>query len=96
MITTAIRKTVSRTFKAKPQAQLPDFAAKASIPIRHLAIGFKGKEIDLSFYMNNQFATLFFATLSVFLTNKGDSTASPCAICSRCCAKISASMSFSK
>lgn len=68
MITTAIRKTVSRTLKIKPQAQLPDFAAKAAIPIRHMAIGFKGKEIDLSFYMNNQFATLFFATLSVFLT----------------------------
>ncbi|MDQ9751930.1 hypothetical protein RFZ03_14910, partial [Acinetobacter baumannii] len=27
-----------------------------------------GKEIDIEFYVNNQFATLFFATLSVFLT----------------------------
>jgi predicted metal-dependent hydrolase len=33
-----------------------------------LAIGFEGKQVDLSFYMNNQFATIFFATLSVFLT----------------------------
>ena len=72
MITDLIRKTVSKSvsnpFKSASQTQLPDFASKASIPIRHLAIGFEGKQIDLSFYMNNQFATLFFATLSVFLT----------------------------
>lgn len=55
-------------FKSNPITEQIDFASKKSIPIRHLAIGFEGKQIDLSFYMNNQFATIFFATLSVFLT----------------------------
>ncbi|MEQ1081002.1 metal-dependent hydrolase, partial [Acinetobacter seifertii] len=50
------------------QYQKIDFSNKGSIPIRHLNIGFDGKEIDIEFYVNNQFATLFFATLSVFLT----------------------------
>ena len=67
MITTAVKKSV-QAFKSSPKFEQPDYALKQTIPIRHLAIGFEGQEIDISFYMNNQFATIFFATLSVFLT----------------------------
>ncbi|AZN68830.1 MULTISPECIES: metal-dependent hydrolase [Acinetobacter] len=67
MISSTLNKGLS-LFKSNPITEQIDFASKKSIPIRHLAIGFEGKQIDLSFYMNNQFATIFFATLSVFLT----------------------------
>ena len=67
MVTSTLKKGLS-LFKSNPITEQIDFASKKSIPIRHLAIGFDGKQIDLSFYMNNQFATIFFATLSVFLT----------------------------
>ena len=67
MISNTLKKRLS-LFKSNPITEQIDFASKKSIPIRHLAIGFEGKQVDLSFYMNNQFATLFFATLSVFLT----------------------------
>ncbi|RZF49877.1 metal-dependent hydrolase [Acinetobacter halotolerans] len=67
MIANTVKKTFS-LFKPNPLAEQIDFASKDSIPIRHLAIGFEGEKVDLSFYMNNQFATIFFATLSVFLT----------------------------
>ncbi len=67
MITTTVKKSV-QAFKSTSKFEQPDYSMKATIPIRHIAIGFDGKEIDMSFYMNNQFATIFFATLSVFLT----------------------------
>lgn len=67
MISNTLKKGLS-LFKSNPITEQIDFASKKSIPIRHLAIGFEGKQVDLSFYMNNQFATIFFATLSVFLT----------------------------
>jgi len=68
MNATAIKRSVFEKSKTKSGYQLPDFANKPSIPIRHLEIGFDGHGVDIEFYMNNQFATLFFATLSVFLT----------------------------
>ncbi|MEO9301701.1 metal-dependent hydrolase [Acinetobacter pittii] len=67
MISTAVKKSFKK-LSFQREIELPDFASKSSIPIRHLNIGFDGKEIDVRFYMDNQFATLFFATLSVFLT----------------------------
>ncbi|MFH4324689.1 metal-dependent hydrolase, partial [Acinetobacter baumannii] len=67
MISTTVKKSLNK-LKFYREIELPDFASKGSIPIRHLNIGFEGKEIDVEFYMNNQFATMFFATLSVFLT----------------------------
>ncbi|ENU23736.1 hypothetical protein F993_01890 [Acinetobacter proteolyticus] len=67
MISNTLKKGLS-LFKSNPITEQIDFASKKTIPIRHLAIGFEGKQVDLSFYMNNQFATIFFATLSVFLT----------------------------
>lgn len=67
MISTTVKKSLNK-IKFYREIELPDFASKKSIPIRHLNIGFEGKEIDVEFYMNNQFATMFFATLSVFLT----------------------------
>ena len=67
MISNTLKKGLN-LFKSNPITEQIDFASKKSIPIRHLAIGFEGKQVDLSFYMNNQFATIFFATLSVFLT----------------------------
>jgi len=67
MISSTLKKGLS-LLKSNPITEQIDFASKKSIPIRHLAIGFEGKQVDLSFYMNNQFATIFFATLSVFLT----------------------------
>lgn len=69
MVTTALRKTLNAPKNyLKAQAKISDYADKAPIPIRHLAIGFEGREINISFYQNNEFATIFFATLSVFLT----------------------------
>lgn len=65
MITSTVKKTI-KLFQLNPITV--DQLGKKSIPIRHLNIGFEGKKVDVSFYMNNQFATLFFATLSVFLT----------------------------
>lgn len=67
MVAQAIRNIISPK-SVMAQYQKIDFSNKGSIPIRHLNIGFDGKEIDIEFYVNNQFATLFFATLSVFLT----------------------------
>ncbi|MGI3268370.1 metal-dependent hydrolase, partial [Acinetobacter baumannii] len=67
MISTTVKKSLNK-IKFYREIELPDFASKKTIPIRHLNIGFEGKEIDVEFYMNNQFATMFFATLSVFLT----------------------------
>ena len=68
MILKTVRRSVLGKLKPAFDMSLPDFASKKPIPIRHIAIGFKGKEIDTSFYQNNEFATIFFATLSVFLT----------------------------
>jgi hypothetical protein len=56
MISNTLKKGLS-LFKSNPITEQIDFASKKSIPIRHLAIGFEGKQVDLSFYMNNQFAT---------------------------------------
>ncbi|MCJ1924092.1 metal-dependent hydrolase [Acinetobacter baumannii] len=67
MVAQAIRNIISPK-SVIAQYQKIDFSNKGTIPIRHLNIGFEGKEIDVEFYMNNQFATMFFATLSVFLT----------------------------
>ncbi|HCD61551.1 MAG TPA: metal-dependent hydrolase [Acinetobacter nosocomialis] len=67
MVAQAIRNIISPK-SVVAQYQKIDFSNKGTIPIRHLNIGFDGKEIDIEFYVNNQFATLFFATLSVFLT----------------------------
>ncbi|EXC35549.1 putative metal-dependent hydrolase family protein [Acinetobacter baumannii 951631] len=67
MVAQAIRNIISPK-SVIAQYQKIDFSNKGTIPIRHLNIGFDGKEIDIEFYVNNQFATLFFATLSVFLT----------------------------
>ncbi len=64
----AIKSAMLKKSKAKSRNQVSDFASKEPIPIRHLDIGFDGYKVDVEFYMNNQFATLFFATLSVFLT----------------------------
>jgi len=64
MIIHVLRKGLS-LFKSEHIAENIDFSNKKPIPIRHLMIGFEGKEIDLSFYRNNEFATIFFATLSV-------------------------------
>ncbi len=58
MISTAVKKSFNK-LKFQREIELPDFASKSSIPIRHLNIGFDGKEIDVRFYMDNQFATLF-------------------------------------
>ncbi len=68
MVATAIRQVVAKTYKSKAQLKISDYASKPAIPIRHLEIGFKGREINIEFYRNNEFATIFFATLSVFLT----------------------------
>lgn len=65
MVAQAIRNIISPK-SVIAQYQKIDFSNKGTIPIRHLNIGFDGKEIDIEFYVNNQFATLFFATLSVF------------------------------
>ena len=67
MITTTVKKSLNK-LKFHREIELPDFASKGAIPIRHLNIGFNGKEIDVKFYRGNQFSTLFFYTLSVFLT----------------------------
>ncbi len=68
MIATIVKNSVLSRFKAQPQVTIPDYASKTAIPIRHIEIGFDGKKIDVEFYRNNEFATMFFATLSVFLT----------------------------
>lgn len=78
MITTAIRNTVSRTLKAsplkmsalkaRPPITLPDFASKGTIPIRHFDFKFDPKDLDVKFYLQKEWATAYFAALSIFLT----------------------------
>ncbi|MFI7968951.1 metal-dependent hydrolase, partial [Acinetobacter baumannii] len=43
MISTAVKKSFNK-LKFQREIELPDFASKSSIPIRHLNIGFDGKE----------------------------------------------------
>lgn len=68
MAFTTLRNTFSKVIHAKKHLKISDYTKTATIPIRHLNIGFNGKEIDISFYRSNEFSTIFFATLSVFLT----------------------------
>lgn len=68
MAFTTLRNTFAKVIHARQHIKISDYAAQPAIPIRHLEIGFNGKEIDTYFYRNNEFATIFFATLSVFLT----------------------------
>ncbi len=68
MVTTTLHNAIAKIGNTRSHIKISDYAKTPAIPIRHLAIGFKGKDIDISFYRNNEFSTIFFATLSVFLT----------------------------
>ena len=45
MISTTVKKSLNK-LKFHREIELPDFASKSTIPIRHLNIGFDGKEIE--------------------------------------------------
>ena len=68
MTTLSLRNLLAETMNTKKHIKISDYANRSAIPIRHLQIGFQGREINIEFYRNNEFATIFFATLSVFLT----------------------------
>lgn len=68
MTTLSLRNLLAETMNTKKHIKISDYANRSAIPIRHLQIGFQGREINIEFYRNNEFATIFFSTLSVFLT----------------------------
>ena len=52
MVTTTLRNAIAKIGNTRSHIKISDYAKTPAIPIRHLAIGFKGKDIDISFYRN--------------------------------------------
>lgn len=65
MITTAL-KTLKKTMQN--HVKISDFEAKAPIPIRHMDFKFDPEKLDYKFYMQKEWASAYFAALSIFLT----------------------------
>lgn len=68
MIIEAIRTPLNNILSVKPQRRVSDFSNKTSIPIRHFKFDFKPEQLDVKFYMQKEWATAYFAALSIFLT----------------------------
>lgn len=64
----AIHKNLANKVKLKAQEQLEIARQKAPIPIRHFNFKFDPKELDVKFYLQKEWATAYFAALSIFLT----------------------------
>jgi predicted metal-dependent hydrolase len=54
--------------QTRKDKRLPDFASKGTIPIRHFDFKFDPKTLDPKFYMQKEWASAYFAALSIFLT----------------------------
>lgn len=67
MIATAVRKSLKK-LKFYREIQLPDFASKQPIPIRHFNFKFDAKELNDRFFRNTELASAYFEALSIFLT----------------------------
>ena len=64
-----IKKAVSKAFAAAPfslDQQSP------IIPIRHMKFDFDAQKLDHKFYLNDELASAYFASLSIFLTRGED------------------------
>lgn len=63
-----VKKSVMGRVKAKKAVLNTSFASKGLIPIRHFNFKFDPKELDHKFYMQKEWASAYFAALSIFLT----------------------------
>ena len=62
-------KPVKKVFAKIFPTVIPDLKDRmADIPIRHFNFNFKSEEIDVKFFMQKEWATAYFAALSIFLT----------------------------
>lgn len=68
MIATSLKKATFGKLDMRKYAKVSDFAAKGSMPIRHFSFKFDAKELDPNFYMQKEWASAYFAALSIFLT----------------------------
>ncbi len=68
MIATSLKKATFGKLNLRQYAKVSDFANTGSLPIRHFSFKFEPKEMDVKFYMQKEWATAYFAALSIFLT----------------------------
>lgn len=67
MVATVVKKSLKK-LKFYREIELPDFASKGAIPIRHLDFKFDAKQLNDKFYQQAEFASAYFEALSIFLT----------------------------
>ncbi|RYY80170.1 MAG: metal-dependent hydrolase [Moraxellaceae bacterium] len=67
MVATAVRKSLKK-LKFYREIQLPDFASKEPIPIRHFDFKFDATALNTRFFRNTELASAYFEALSIFLT----------------------------
>lgn len=68
MIATSLKKATFGKLNLRKYAKVSDFARKGTMPIRHFNFQFDSKELDTKFYMQKEWASAYFAALSIFLT----------------------------
>ena len=68
MIATSLKKATFGKLDMRKYAKISDFAAKGTMSIRHFNFKFDAKELDVKFYMQKEWASAYFAALSIFLT----------------------------
>lgn len=68
MIATSLKKATFGKLNLRQYAKISDFASKGTMPIRHFNFKFDAKELDIKFYMKKEWASAYFAALSIFLT----------------------------
>lgn len=64
----AIHSKLTKKVKAKAKEQLDLALTKTPIPIRHFNFNFDPKELDPKFYLQKEWASAYFCSLSIFLT----------------------------
>lgn len=68
MVIATVKKAVSAKLKDKTLKQIQIANQKSPIPIRHFNFKFDPEKLDIKFYMQKEWATAYFAALSIFLT----------------------------
>ena len=64
-----LAKPVKKVFAKAFPSRLPNLKDQiANIPIRHFNFKFSPDELDVKFFMQKEWATAYFAALSIFLT----------------------------
>ena len=68
MMIKLLHKNIAKKVKQKAKQQLEVAQKKAPIPIRHFNFNFDPKELDPKFYLQKEWASAYFCSLSIFLT----------------------------